>query len=112
MVLFLDPKGAAGNIHVVAGYLVHGIVFATLLEGRPDAEDFAERGELLDRGDAARRRHPAANEVDQAIGNQRHHLKRMGKYFAHCLRSSADLADIPIVSNLSGGRISSTKNIW
>jgi hypothetical protein len=53
MVLFLDAEGAAGDVDMVAGDLIHGIVFAAFLKGRPDAEDFAQRGELLDRSNSA-----------------------------------------------------------
>ena len=104
VVFFLNAKGATGNIDMVAGDLVDGIVFAAFLKSRPDPKDFAERSEFLDRGDAARRRHAAANKVDQAVRDQRNHFEGMGKNFAHCLRGGADLADVAVVSNLLRGK--------
>jgi hypothetical protein len=52
VVFFLDAKGGAGDIDVVSGELIDGVVVAAFLEGGFAAEDFAQVGELLSRGDA------------------------------------------------------------
>src|ERR1700677_1583888 len=77
VVLFLNTESTAGDVDVIAGNLINGVVLATFLKSSPDAEDLAERGELLDWGDAAGRCHPAADEVDQTVLDERHHFKRM-----------------------------------
>ncbi|MBK7927700.1 MAG: hypothetical protein IPJ98_09465 [Bryobacterales bacterium] len=47
VVFFLDAEGGAGDVDVVGGELVDGVVFAALLEGGFAAKDFAHDGDLF-----------------------------------------------------------------
>ena len=96
VVLLLNAEAEARDIDVIRGQQVDGIVLASLLECRFDAEDFAHSRDLLRGRDATDRGDAAANEIDHALGNQGLILRRVGEDFADGLRSSGRLAHFPI----------------
>src|SRR5262245_45519397 len=92
MIFFLYAERATGDVDMIGGQQIDRVVLSALLESSLDSEDFAQSGDLLRLCDAADRADASADEIDDALGDQREVFRGTRKYFANRLRRGTRLA--------------------